>query len=399
MKTKEKYLLMAAVMGICTAGISLNCVWAADASQQTVESSDSDEYLELGDSEEEQAYRKFLENGENFSDVEDLGMVMYAAYDINNDKTKELIVRGMDSDNAYRYLFYRYEDGEVKSDGSMTNWQNGGEGEMYYIPDKNVFVVYMRLADHKKYKIYQLKDTVEQRICIHRQSLDVQGADGKYHREYAYSVEKPDKNESTKTITEKEWNKFESSLVEIPFYDYTVKADTQFSEEQIAALKKSLGVPDEITVSCEAGEPFYWEAGGRWLVSMGLYDENGTFLAGAEIDPDTLELEREIAPYNADAIAGQNEPAQQSVTTPFYGIWCYGGKSEEDADAYAQSMRSSGYDAQVFVTTDWSNLNPEKFYVVTAGIYQSESEANAALASAQSFCADAYVKYSGDFQG
>lgn len=105
MKTKEKYLLMAAVMGICTAGISLNCVWAADASQQTVESSDSDEYLELGDSEEEQAYRKFLENGENFSDVEDLGMVMYAAYDINNDKTKELIVRGMDSDNAYRYLF------------------------------------------------------------------------------------------------------------------------------------------------------------------------------------------------------------------------------------------------------------------------------------------------------
>lgn len=134
MKTKEKYLLMAAVMGICTAGISLNCVWAADASQQTVESSDSDEYLELGDSEEEQAYRKFLENGENFSDVEDLGTVMCAAYDINNDKTKELIVRGMDSDNAYRYLFYRYEDGEVKSDGSMTNWQNGGEGEMYYIP-------------------------------------------------------------------------------------------------------------------------------------------------------------------------------------------------------------------------------------------------------------------------
>ncbi len=45
--------------------------------------------------------------------------------------------------------------------------------------------------------------------------------------------------------------------------------------------------------------------------------------------------------------------------------------------------------AQVFVTKDWSNLNPEKFYVVTAGIYQSESEANAALASAQSFCADA----------
>ena len=186
-----------------------------------------------------------------------------------------------------------------------------------------------------------------------------------------------------------------SSLVEIPFYDVTVKTDTQFSEEQIVAFKKSLGVPDEITVSCEAGEPFFWEAGNCWLVSMGLYDENGTFLAGAEINPDTLELEREIAPYNANAVTGENT----STTTPFYGIWCYGGKSEEDANAYAQSMRSSGYDAWVFVTTDWSNLNPEKFYVVTAGVYQSESEANAALASARSFCADAYVKYSGDFQG
>ena len=114
----------------------------------------------------------------------------------------------------------------------------------------------------------------------------------------------------------------------------------------------------------------------------------------------TNELYAALRKNYVDAIAGQNEPAQQqSATTPFYGIWCHGGKSEEDADAYAQSMRSSGYDAQVFVTTDWSNLNPEKFYVVTAGIYQSESEANAALASAQSFCADAYVKYSGDFQG
>ncbi len=80
-------------------------------------------------------------------------------------------------------------------------------------------------------------------------------------------------------------------------------------------------------------------------MSMGLYDENGIFLAGAEIDPDTLELEREIAPYNVDAIAGQNEPAQQSATTPFYwNLVFMEGKSEEDADAYAQSMRSSGYD-------------------------------------------------------
>lgn len=62
-------------------------------------------------------------------------------------------------------------------------------------------------------------------------------------------------------------------------------------------------------------------------------------------------------------------------------------------------MRDNGYDAQVFVTTDWSNLNSEKFYVVTAGVYLSESDANAALPSVQGFYPDAYVKYSGDYQG
>ncbi len=39
--------------------------------------------------------------------MKDLGKVMYASYDINDDKTKELIIRGMDRDNAYRYLFYQ----------------------------------------------------------------------------------------------------------------------------------------------------------------------------------------------------------------------------------------------------------------------------------------------------
>lgn len=318
--TKEKYLIMAAILGICTVNISGSYVMAAENSQE-VQSSEDNAYPELGNSEEEQAYREFLRSGENFSDVENLETVMYAVYNINQDKTKELIIRGMDSDYAYRYLFYEYENGQVKSAGSMKNWQNGGEGEMYYAPNNNAIVVYMRLADHKEYKLYRLKDTVEQVISMHRQSLDVQGTDGNYHREYAYSVEKPDEN--TKIVTENVWNKLESSLVEIPFYDFSVKTDMQVSEEQAAVLS----------------------------------------------------------------------------TTPFYGIWCYGGKRQEDASAYAQSMRRSGYDAQVFVTTDWSNLNSEKFYVVTAGIYQSENDANAALNSVQSFCANAYVKYSGDYQG
>lgn len=396
MRIKEKYIIMAAVLGICTAGISENSVLAADTSQEVFDLLEDDDFPDLGDSEEEQAYHKFLENGECFSDIKNLGKVMYAVYDINKDETKELIIRGMDSDQAYRYFFYQYKNGKVEAAGSIRNWQNGGEGEMYYVEKINAVTVYMRLADHKAYSLYKLDGTLKRGLSLHKQSLDVQGSDGKYHREYDYSITDKDGNESDKTLTEDGWTEFEDSLEEIPFYDLEVKANTQFTEEQINTLKKSLGVPDEMSVYCEAGDPCFWEGAGCWVVSIGLYDEDDVFLAGAEIDPDTMELQREIAPYNANQVASDRT---QSTNAPFYGIWCYGGKSEEEAESYAQTMRNNGYEAKVFVTTDWSNLNPEKFYVVTAGVYMSESDANAALPSVQSFYADAYVKYSGDYQG
>ena len=50
----------------------------------------------------------------------------------------------------------------------------------------------------------------------------------------------------------------------------------------------------------------------------------------------------------------------------------------------------------VITTTDWSNLNSEKWYVVTAGQYETENEANDKLNEVQAYYPDAYVKYSGN---
>lgn len=83
----------------------------------------------------------------------------------------------------------------------------------------------------------------------------------------------------------------------------------------------------------------------------------------------------------------------------FYGIWCAASKSESSAEKEAQKMRDNGFDASVVVTTDWSNLNKEKWYVVTAGKYDSKSDANAALKSVKKIYKDAYVKYSGEYIG
>ena len=84
------------------------------------------------------------------------------------------------------------------------------------------------------------------------------------------------------------------------------------TDEQIAALGKSLGVPEDITITrCNVSEPWFWEGAGRWLVSVELYSDD-TFLAGAAIDPDTLELQREIAPYDAGRIEKEKQEAALS---------------------------------------------------------------------------------------
>ena len=108
----------------------------------------------------------------------------------------------------------------------------------------------------------------------------------------------------------------------------------------------------------------------------------------------SYELLEKSEATNRDLIEGKNVSPSD-----FYGIWCYGSKGIEEAESYAETMRQNGYDAQVFLTTDWSNLNTDAYYVVTAGKYGSEVEAYNALPSVQNWCADAYVKYSGTWKG
>ena len=54
-----------------------------------------------------------------------------------------------------------------------------------------------------------------------------------------------------------------------------------------------------------------------------------------------------------------------------------------------------GLDARVVITTDWDNLNSEKWYVVTAGIYSDENDAKIALKEVLQYYPEAYIKYSG----
>lgn len=96
---------------------------------------------------------------------------------------------------------------------------------------------------------------------------------------------------------------------------------------------------------------------------------------------------------------GYQSRQNHEMYQPFYGIWCGAAKKQSEAEKEANLLRNKGFDAEVFVTTDWSNLNKEKWYVISAGVYSNKSDAKNALSAVKKVYSNAYVKYSGEWQG
>ncbi|MBO4365299.1 MAG: SPOR domain-containing protein [Eggerthellaceae bacterium] len=100
------------------------------------------------------------------------------------------------------------------------------------------------------------------------------------------------------------------------------------------------------------------------------------------------------------ASASESEaPGSQSnsADVPFWGVWVGASMDESEANGIADSVRAQGFEADVVLTTDWSNLNAEPWYVITVGRHSTEEQANALVGTVQSSgWPDAYVKYSGD---
>ncbi len=133
----------------------------------------------------------------------------------------------------------------------------------------------------------------------------------------------------------------------------------------------------------------------KWyVVTAGVYPNE-------EWASSNLEAVRKICPnayikYSGDYIGESKEKAS---IEPFYGIWCIGAKNRSDSKKSVENLKGYGYDAKVYVTTDWSNLNSEKWYVVSAGEYSTKDEAEEYLEDIQELYESAYIKYTGEYQG
>ena len=69
------------------------------------------------------------------------------------------------------------------------------------------------------------------------------------------------------------------------------------TDAQLETARQRLNVPADIEVQFRQGTPQYWDAGERWLVYVGVYDDD-SFLAGASFDPFEMEMYTDVYMYS-----------------------------------------------------------------------------------------------------
>ncbi|MCR5331185.1 MAG: hypothetical protein K6E62_08350 [Lachnospiraceae bacterium] len=85
----------------------------------------------------------------------------------------------------------------------------------------------------------------------------------------------------------------------------------------------------------------------------------------------------------------------------YYGVFVSSARSPEGCTPTVNKLEEAGFIREpVVYTPDFSELNPEPYYVVTAGLFTLESDAEETLAKVKKAgFTDAYVKYAGTYTG
>ena len=74
-------------------------------------------------------------------------------------------------------------------------------------------------------------------------------------------------------------------------------AQSSFTQPELEGISSSLKVPESLDAEITQSDPYYWEAGERWLVQITITYQGET-VAGAAVDATTGELIRNILTYS-----------------------------------------------------------------------------------------------------
>ena len=120
----------------------------------------------------------------------------------------------------------------------------------------------------------------------------------------------------------------------------------KLTDSQIRQLKENLQIPDEIEVTRYwAGTPSYWEGAGLWTMPVELYSGD-QLLGSASVDPNTMELMRNIYTYVPPAGASQAGSGAAAETSSI--------RIEGLPETFAFASGAGGWSTEMTISDDWS---------------------------------------------
>ena len=90
-----------------------------------------------------------------------------------------------------------------------------------------------------------------------------------------------------------------------------------------------------------------------------------------------------------------------SITDDVFGVVLGAFRNSDNCIGLQTQLEDAGFmDTPIVYTPDFSDLNPEPYYIVTAGLYSTRQEAQSVLEDVKSAgFSDAYIKYAGTYTG
>lgn len=231
-----------------------------------------------------------------YEDPETLG---YFLTDVDYDGTKELMI-GLVDNLGMMYDFYTLAGDAPIQLGVST------EDENYYYCSGHEILWYCHQPDGSMINWY---------YCLQGGSLELLES-LRYDSSqdtwlYRYEREEGDYEPMTQDYADDIQLYYQSEAIAFtPFAQWeNQRIPGPFTEDELWQIALALGIPEEMRsqVQTEQGEPYYWEAGERWITSVEFYLD-GQIAAGASVDSFTLEQCRNILRYSGPVSSAVSAP-------------------------------------------------------------------------------------------
>ncbi len=147
-----------------------------------------------------------------------------------------------------------------------------------------------------------------------------------------------------------------------------------FTAAQLAQIAAALGIPDWLETEARQDDPYYWDAGERWLTAVSFFAD-GEMVAGASVDSFTLEQCRNIWRYSgpkSPELSAAADVVNPAVSVDFQRLYENGMERGMITGLDSKGNPVWVYETEAYAQTELDRINQigifdSRFYFVESG--------------------------------